>query len=65
VPQPQRALLLFRKTRPGAGIPAQARMTRFPALTGLNTLYLRAAVAAVIAALTAFLYFDRTNSGDG
>jgi hypothetical protein len=40
-------------------------MTRFPALTGLNTLYLRAAVAAVIAALTAFLYFDRTNSGDG
>jgi hypothetical protein len=40
-------------------------MTRFPALTGLNTLYLGAAVAAVIAALTAFLYFDRTNSGDG
>ena len=31
----------------------------------LNTLYLGAAVAAVIAALTAFLYFGRTNNGDG
>ena len=66
MPEPQRGLLLFRKTRPGAGIPAQAWMTRFPAPTGVNTLYLGAAVAAVVGALTAFLYFyfGRTNNGN-
>jgi putative transposase len=35
VPEPQRALLLFPQDQTGAGIPAQARMTRFPAPTGL------------------------------
>ena len=41
-------------------------MTRFPAPTGVNTLYLGAAVAAVVGALTAFLYFcfGRTNNGN-
>jgi hypothetical protein len=53
--------------REGDGVyAAEAPPAEAPRLSsGLNTFYLGAAVAVVIAALTAFLRFGKTDGGDG